>query len=306
MLVELESARIQLIVRAFFLDQIVVVATLDDPALFEDHDRVRVLDRRQTMRDDEHRTARHQLVHPFLNDPFGTGIDRRSRFIEDEDRRIGNRGPRDRKQLTLSLGKRFARTRNVSIVAVLEMADKFIGIGQLGCRDTFLVGRVQLAKPDIVHDRSREQVRVLKNDTKTSAKIRLFDQFDIDPVVRDRAFLDLVKTVDQIRDGCLACAGRAHERDLLSWLGKQRNIMQDHFLLCIAERHIVEAYVAFQFDKLHFSVRTRMSPAPVSGVFRTFDPFAVFLFHVDKRDDTVIGLARLVEDRIDAGRSRQP
>ena len=50
-----------------------MVAPLDDPALVEHHDGVRVLDRRQAVRDDEHRPATHELVHAFLHDVIGVG-----------------------------------------------------------------------------------------------------------------------------------------------------------------------------------------------------------------------------------------
>ena len=78
-------------------------ALLDDVTVAHDKDNVCVADGRETMGDDEARTALHQRVECLLNPDLGTGIDRRGRLIEDEHRRKCKHDTRDTEQLLLSL-----------------------------------------------------------------------------------------------------------------------------------------------------------------------------------------------------------
>ena len=131
--------------------------------MVEDHDRVRVADRRQTVRDDEDRSALHEVVHALLDKRLGTRIDRGRRLVEDHDRRVRDRRAGDRDQLPLPLGELRAVAGQQRVIAVRQTRDKVIRICELCRRDALLVRRVELAVADIVHDRSRKQVNVLKD-----------------------------------------------------------------------------------------------------------------------------------------------
>ena len=74
---------------------------LDYAALFEDHDAVRVADRREPVRDNKGRAAFHEFVHAVLNDLLGTGIDRGRSLVQDQNRRIGDGRAGDCEQLSL-------------------------------------------------------------------------------------------------------------------------------------------------------------------------------------------------------------
>ena len=76
---------------------------LDDVSVFHNENDVGVADRRETVRDNEARTALHQLGHGFLDQDLGTCVDRRCRFVEDQDARIGEECTRDREKLLLAL-----------------------------------------------------------------------------------------------------------------------------------------------------------------------------------------------------------
>ncbi len=73
-------------------DQIVVVAPLDDAALLQDHDGLRVADRGEAVGDDEYRPARHQAVHALFDELFRAGVDGTRGLIEDQHRGIGAGG----------------------------------------------------------------------------------------------------------------------------------------------------------------------------------------------------------------------
>lgn len=58
-LIELERSRIELIIFALHVDELLMIAPLDDDAVLEHHDGVGISDSREPVRDDEHRSALH-------------------------------------------------------------------------------------------------------------------------------------------------------------------------------------------------------------------------------------------------------
>ena len=94
---------IQLIISALLGDEFIVVAALDDAALFQNHDAVTVLDSRKSVGDDESGSSFHQLIHAVLYNFLGTGIDRAGSLIQDQYRRIRYGCSGNRKQLSLTL-----------------------------------------------------------------------------------------------------------------------------------------------------------------------------------------------------------
>ena len=89
-LLQLKRSGIELIIFAVFRDQLLMVAALDDMTELQHHNNVCVLNRGQTVRDNEHRTPVHETVHAGLHDGLRAGINRAGRLIEDHNRRIGN------------------------------------------------------------------------------------------------------------------------------------------------------------------------------------------------------------------------
>ena len=87
-LLQLECTRIKLIIGSFFFDQLFVGTPLDDPAVVQNHDDVRVPDRGQAVGNHERGAAFHQSIHTFLNDTLRTGIDGGGCLIEDHTRRV--------------------------------------------------------------------------------------------------------------------------------------------------------------------------------------------------------------------------
>ena len=86
-----------------FFDQLIVAAALNDTSLFQDNDAVAVAHGRETVRNHERGASRHQLIHTVLHNLFGAGIDGTCRFIQNQNRWIGDGSSRDGKQLALAL-----------------------------------------------------------------------------------------------------------------------------------------------------------------------------------------------------------
>ena len=86
-----------------FFNQLIVAAALDDASLFQDNDAVTVAHGRETVRNHERGASRHQLIHTVLHNLFGAGIDGARRFVQNQNRRIGDGSSCDGKQLALTL-----------------------------------------------------------------------------------------------------------------------------------------------------------------------------------------------------------
>ena len=95
------------------------------------------------------------------------------------------------------------------------MPDKAVGVGQLCRSDDLVIRGIQLSVTDILHNCPDKQVRILQYHTKGMAQIRLFDFVDVDAVVADFPVLNIVKTIDKVRDRRLAGPGGAYKGNLL-------------------------------------------------------------------------------------------
>src|SRR5687767_4824888 len=99
-------------------------STLYDTATVEHEDLRRVLDRGETMGDDEHRPPLEQPIDRLLDEPLRFGIERGGRLVEDENRRIDEERARDRDALPLSAGQASAALSEQGVVALGKLADE--------------------------------------------------------------------------------------------------------------------------------------------------------------------------------------
>lgn len=79
--------------------QFAVGALFDDQPVVDEAYDVGVLDRAQTVRDDEARAPDEQMVEARLERLLGLRVDVARRFVEDEDARIGEQDARERDEL---------------------------------------------------------------------------------------------------------------------------------------------------------------------------------------------------------------
>ena len=109
----------------------------------------------------ERRAPGHQAVERALDDGLVLGVDRRQRLVENEDRRVAQQRPRDRKPLALSAREPQAALADQSGVALRQRGDEVVRIGGARRRDDLRRRRIGLAEPQIVLDRAVEQISVL-------------------------------------------------------------------------------------------------------------------------------------------------
>ena len=135
--------RIQLVIPALLLDELVVGATLDDAALLQHHDAVGVLHCAQPVGDDKGGAAGHQGVHALLDQGLGAGVDGGGGLVQNQHRRVRHGSPGDGQQLPLALAQVGAVPGEDCVVPVGQAADEAVGVGQLGRGDALLIGGVQ-------------------------------------------------------------------------------------------------------------------------------------------------------------------
>ena len=70
-----------------------------------------------------------------------------------------------------------------------------------------------------------EQVDLLKYHAQGTAQICFFDSSDIQSVISDRTFLNIVKTVNQVGNRCFSGTGRTYKGKLLTRLCKKTDIL---------------------------------------------------------------------------------
>ena len=209
-------------------------------SLLKNHDTIGVSYGRQTMCDNKGCSSAHQLIHTILNNALGTGIDGACRLIENQYRRICNGCTRDRKKLPLTLGQIRTVSGQHCVIALRQTHNESVRIRQFCCCYNLILRRIELSEGNIFSYRSRKQMCILQNNAKRSSQVILFDLSNVDLIVTNLTFLNIIEAVDQIGNGCLSGSGRTDKRDLLTRLCKQRYIVQNNFIRVVAEINMFE------------------------------------------------------------------
>ena len=202
-----------------------MITTLDDLSVLQNHDGVGVPHCGKTVGDHEGGPFCHQTVHALLDVLFRSRIDGARRFIEDQDRCPGYRRSRDIKKLPLALAQVRAIALKNGVIALGKPHDKGMGRCHLRRLNDLLIGSIQSSVADILHDRPRKQMGVLKHHGDMAAQLVPLNMADINAVDGDGPALDIVKAVDEVRDRSLSGSRGAHEGDLLSRLRVEADIL---------------------------------------------------------------------------------
>ena len=106
---------------------------------------------------------------------------------------------------------------------------------------------------------------ILKNYTKASPEIRLFDLAYVDIVVPYLAILYIVKPVYQISYSRLARACTSDKCNLLTRLCIHIYVVQNYLIRVVTEINILKFNLTCEFSVCHFTCLMPMSPCPESG-----------------------------------------
>jgi len=139
---------------ARFADQILMRAVLDDMAGLHYDDAIHLPECRQPVRDRDYGLVRHDALKRRLDGVLAFAVERRGRFVEDQNRRILDDRAREPDALPLSTGQLHAALADMRVVAlaaviVLERRDKIVRVGLFGGGDDTLHRRIEIAIADV-------------------------------------------------------------------------------------------------------------------------------------------------------------
>ena len=142
-----------------------------------------------------------QPIQRLLHRLLGFRIECRGGFIEQQDRRIAQEGPRDGESLALAAGKLQPALADQRIIALRQPADEAIGFRRFRRGPHFRIGRVRTAIADIFHHRALEQLHILRDhgDRRNQAGLGQFaDRLAVD---QHLSFLNVEQALQQREHG---------------------------------------------------------------------------------------------------------
>ena len=157
-------------------------------------------------------------------------------------------------------------------------------MSQSCCLVYFLICRIQFTIADIFPNSSSEQMSILKYNSQRTSEVVFLNLRDVDSVVTDLTFLNIVETVNQVCDGCLTGTGRTYESKFLSWFCKETDVFQNYFIRVITKSNIFETYISCQLCVAYRTVcGMRMFPCPHTCSFFAFCDVSIGIFlRIDK------------------------
>ena len=138
-------------------------AFLDDAAAIHHQDTVAGQHRRQPVRDHQRGAIAHQPFERRLHQLLAFGIERRGRFVEQQQRRIAQDRARDRNALALAARQRDAALAGLGVILLRQPVDELGRERQLGRVLDIGVARLRPAEADVVGDRRGKDHGVLRH-----------------------------------------------------------------------------------------------------------------------------------------------
>ena len=145
-------------------------------------------------------------------------INRRGRFIQDNNRRLSQNSPCDGDPLFLPAGKPQAAFAYLGIITVRHRQDILMDIGCPGCLPDFLHGRFRHSVADILRDGPVEQESILQHRGYTLPQAFQRHPADIMAVNQNPARSRFIKAGNQLGQCGFAHSRGSHQRQHLSGL----------------------------------------------------------------------------------------
>ena len=194
----------------------VVTPLLHDRAVGNDGDLVGVRDGGKAVRHHQRGASPAELVQRSADLLLCHGVQRAGRLVQNQDGRILQENPGDRKTLLLSARKTDAPLADDGIVAVGKRLHILMDVRPAGGFDDLLMGRVEAAVANVVLDRGVEQIDILLDDTDVPAEGAQRKAVNLLAVKENLAALGIVKARNQVADGGFSAAARADESHRLT------------------------------------------------------------------------------------------
>src|SRR6516165_2026575 len=161
------------------------------------------------MGDDDRGTTRRDLPKRTLDGGLSMEVDGGCRFIEEEDRPVGQDRARNPNPLLLTAGQLDPPFADDRIVSVGEILDELVGFGDPRSPHHRRWRCLRTTVSDVITDRSSEQEDLLRYERHSSAEIVQTELPNVDTINLDRTELGLVEAQEQLEQCGLAGTCRA-------------------------------------------------------------------------------------------------
>eukprot|EP00962_Isochrysis_galbana_P003069 scaffold866_cov111-Isochrysis_galbana.AAC.6 len=204
-------------------------ALLDDHALVNDRDQVRIADCREAVGDGDRGAA--LLGHDF----------RRGCLVEQQDVGLAHQRPCDGHALLLTARQLTAADAHLGVVPVLQhLGDEGVRVGRARrLLNLFLRHAVHLAIADVLGHGAHEEHRLLPNQPEARAEPFYVELADVNAIEQDAPGVGLVEALDQRDERRLAASGRAAQRRRLAGRDRERVAVADLEVAAGGERDAV-------------------------------------------------------------------
>src|ERR1700733_11443369 len=193
------------------------------------------------MSDDNDGAPTHDRAHVVLNDPFALVVERRGRFIENQNPWIGHQGPGDGDALTLAAREIGAAFLNHRVVALRQLGDEFVRAREARRVHHHYAWHGGIAERNILVDGAVEKKVLLQHDPDLPAQPTGIELGGVDAVDHHLAGLRAIKALDQLGEGGLARPRRTDDANHLPRLDGKRNVAKRvRRIWPVAHRHVTK------------------------------------------------------------------
>ena len=232
------------------------------------------------MGDDNHRLVCGNRLQALLQLLFRGVIHRTGRLVEQQDRRVHQKGAGDGDALPLPARERLAAFANQHVETVRVPVNELGQAGNLGrCDDGCIVG-IRSTDGDIVAQRAVEQRRFLRNIADVAPQIGRVELAGIDTVDHHGALGRLVKAEQQFLQGRLAGSDAADDDHLFTGRNQAAKAL---------ERRQRRTWIA-EFDIGKLDIAAQFRPMDETRVGGALDRLLHNLFQRDQRRLRVVVL----------------
>ena len=137
-------------------------ARLDDAALVDNDDAIRLPHRTESMRDHDHRAVFADRRHVALQGGLAFVVERTAGLVENQDPRVGEQSSCDGDALALPAGQPGSVFADDGVVSLGQFADEFVRTGELGRPASRVDGRSRIGNRDVFAHAAVEQEVLLQ------------------------------------------------------------------------------------------------------------------------------------------------
>jgi len=223
--------------------QLVVRAGLHQLPVFQDEDRVRILNCAQAVGNNdrsEPTAPRKEAVERVLNDRLRLAVEVGRGLVEQEHLRVLEDGPRDGHPLLLPAGQPHAPLPDLGSVAAGEALDEGVGIGQFAGAPHRIVVGLGVRVADVFRHGARKERGVLRHQGDAPTQRLEVEGAHVLPVNRHAPLLRVPEARDEIACRALSGPGRPDECRRVAGLHPKRQVLQRPLLgVRVGEGHVL-------------------------------------------------------------------